>query len=913
MGNSRNADSSYSSFGQISDPGTVSGSVPIHESTAGAIGGALGGLAKIAEVGIKYRDQSREAKIGGAVEDALAAQVKDFQGQPTSTLLGESDAEANPSVAAGFSSQQAGDLDKLRQANAQQRPNFSRAAFFAKTSAIVQDAIHDNPRYESAIRKRAQEVLGLNPTAAAVSLEVEGQKAADELNKATQARLVQQGADRGEVSTDNDGNINVAATVSWAATTNSAEHVADQHSKWLADQEKEASIQRGYEGSLAERNQAGEVLFLKGKGEFKGSDAKFDENIQGGLSNLPALMRQHENDNDQAKIGILKDGIVQAQRQWDNWLDVNLAKTSLSTESRKRIREEYQARFDHFLKSAEGGYDHFKQQENILKGMATQAGIQMHQAAPGLMALSDALGPQVAGQLASTALLSEQGTQSRIYLNGQVLSVLQAVQIAGHVAEGKKSLSDFDKEPEVKRTVLGHVRTVVNSITGQTDPLEKQRASVDKVAKFTPAGQEQPNDLKVFGTAMGEIATEGAKSGTVGNLHGFLGHTASPMVIQTLEKLDKTDPVKAKSVASNMLTTNGTAIVKMGQVVASDLAAMSAKQPAGPDQLHLYYNPDKGQVEVVVPPINPSSRMVNIPRMPKDTAQSVNDINQALNAQVLLQPWASDIEQTYNDRQLKQSYITSAGIPLKPGQSWVPMPGEKQTSSDTPQVGAGTGNLDRTTAGDNWATVEVGENGYHPTYVLPTQPGDRPANDETGFLGDAWERYKKTGKMYGRFLDENSANTYMKGPSSDNRVPGKLGDMIDQIASDEQVAPEIAHAFAMEESSGGKDKNDAGVVGKGTDNPMQLHPDTAAALGIKKITKSSSITGGIRYIRQLMDKYDGQPDMMEKVAAGYIAGPGKVEEYLKNPDKFPNTQKGVKRILKMLGIEKQSVNIQVSD
>jgi hypothetical protein len=73
------------------------------------------------------------------------------------------------------------------------------------------------------------------------------------------------------------------------------------------------------------------------------------------------------------------------------------------------------------------------------------------------------------------------------------------------------------------------------------------------------------------------------------------------------------------------------------------------------------------------------------------------------------------------------------------------------------------GGLSPRDVGDNWATFEVVEDGVHKTVILPTQPGDKPADDATGFLGDAIERWKgNREKMVGIFEDEKSAQAVMK-------------------------------------------------------------------------------------------------------------------------------------------------------
>jgi hypothetical protein len=72
------------------------------------------------------------------------------------------------------------------------------------------------------------------------------------------------------------------------------------------------------------------------------------------------------------------------------------------------------------------------------------------------------------------------------------------------------------------------------------------------------------------------------------------------------------------------------------------------------------------------------------------------------------------------------------------------------------------GNLDPAEAGDFWATHEVSRGGIPEHLVLPARPGDRPANDDTGFLGTAVDRYLKDGQHYGAFDSDEAGARFMQ-------------------------------------------------------------------------------------------------------------------------------------------------------
>ena len=72
------------------------------------------------------------------------------------------------------------------------------------------------------------------------------------------------------------------------------------------------------------------------------------------------------------------------------------------------------------------------------------------------------------------------------------------------------------------------------------------------------------------------------------------------------------------------------------------------------------------------------------------------------------------------------------------------------------------GNLDPAKAGDNWTTVEISEEGIPKHYVLPTKPGDKPPSGDGISLGDAVERFRKTGQHYGAFDTDELGAAFMK-------------------------------------------------------------------------------------------------------------------------------------------------------
>ncbi len=83
---------------------------------------------------------------------------------------------------------------------------------------------------------------------------------------------------------------------------------------------------------------------------------------------------------------------------------------------------------------------------------------------------------------------------------------------------------------------------------------------------------------------------------------------------------------------------------------------------------------------------------------------------------------------------------------------------------------------------------------------------------------------------------------------------------------------------------------------KGARGLMQLMPGTAARFGVSSIwDPKQNIEGGTRYMRWLLDKFDGNVNL---ALAGYNAGEGAVMKYGNNIPPYRETQEYVRRISK---------------
>ena len=114
-------------------------------------------------------------------------------------------------------------------------------------------------------------------------------------------------------------------------------------------------------------------------------------------------------------------------------------------------------------------------------------------------------------------------------------------------------------------------------------------------------------------------------------------------------------------------------------------------------------------------------------------------------------------------------------------------------------------------------------------------------------------------------------------------------DMIMQTAYEYGVDPKLVRAIAIAESDMNQDEiSPVGAIGV-----MQLMPETAESLGVNPYDEGENIVGGVRYIREMLETFDGDVPL---AVAAYNAGPAAVKRYGGIPP-YAETQSYVGRVM----------------
>lgn len=142
------------------------------------------------------------------------------------------------------------------------------------------------------------------------------------------------------------------------------------------------------------------------------------------------------------------------------------------------------------------------------------------------------------------------------------------------------------------------------------------------------------------------------------------------------------------------------------------------------------------------------------------------------------------------------------------------------------------------------------------------------------------------------FENENlreSTPNYSSSRRYENSSPYSTEGMIESAARKFGVDSGLVKAIATAESNMNQSaRSNVGAVGV-----MQLMPETAGSLGVDPYDEKQNIEGGTHYLRQMLDKFNGN---LQYAIAAYNAGPGAVQKYGGVPP-YSETQNYVGRVM----------------
>lgn len=136
------------------------------------------------------------------------------------------------------------------------------------------------------------------------------------------------------------------------------------------------------------------------------------------------------------------------------------------------------------------------------------------------------------------------------------------------------------------------------------------------------------------------------------------------------------------------------------------------------------------------------------------------------------------------------------------------------------------------------------------------------------------------------------ASTPSRTPLTSSNYPSAYVDIINTACGRHGIDPALVHAIVKVES----DFNPYALSRKGAMGLMQLMPQTAVVMNVgNSFNPNENIDGGVKYLRYLMDRYEGN---LPLALAAYNSGETAVKKWGTIPP-FPETQNYVQRIMKI--------------
>src|SRR3990167_6762404 len=671
--------------GQLTEPYPIRPeSTGYGTSTAGTIGGALSGLADILDVWLKASAEDKKKKTLEALEGKLVDVSTEFGNQPgTPALIGEArDPNVEASQADPYFQRADIVINRARQAANQGR--ITREEFLLRAQTAVQEAVTASPRFAQEIRERAQQLLGLNPTAALAALEMNEQAATEATERTIRDTAIATAANAGNVWYTVNGELDLAHM-------EQSGRLLQRINADLATQKQQLEIVTAQENIRRLREGTGELTLAEQQNTeertFLGLANQHFETFAGSaLSRIPQLLDQYaELNNEEASNNLLQE-VNTLELSFNTWLNESIRNAQLDSTVTTNVRKYYTEQFNVLRTFAGGGLDNLALSQRQLDTLTNEAKIDLTRAAPLLARMQMLFGTGAIQPIIDTILAESTRFRTTVVRE----------------AEGSAFLA-----PETE----DHIRNLEAIMSGEIEltslrTSEEQRVAIASLITQQERLVSRPNDLtdlelRNFGRGSTQLIATALQSTDATELRNAASYVSSPSFLRAFERY-KSDPNNAENTAVlatgifqlNMATVQSNLnIINSGQSIRVPGLQGTMRGALTDVVLRPVYNPETGLVEIDARvatsgriPLAPASaegvfdweRLKNR-YIPRELQTQVNQINQSLTAVVTVKDNITDLERNLSPEQLKQLIVTSTGsIGFKPRTTPIEMPQEAE-------------------------------------------------------------------------------------------------------------------------------------------------------------------------------------------------------------------------------------------
>lgn len=792
----------------------LSGSTVGRTSIAGAIGGALSGIADIADVALKASSEDRKDKAIEGLSKSLYPEVQDFAGQSRiPDLLGEA-SDPEKEAAANSPTYQAAASDISKPSQAYKQGRISREEFLARTSAIVQRAVNENPRFADEIRKHAQAVLGLNPTSAQVDLQMEDQKAAKALIDKGRETNFTYAVGHGIAYVNPDGSPDVDKTVRAGRELIAADEKRKNDLEGIEDQIKK--------GQLAAQDAAAQmapVTLENARLEGKVKEAELAK-----LRSAPTLTAEqaeqargaaHANYTDQ----VFGEHFESWQSNFPSWLEKIQATGAKGPELDRQVTAALNSSKAIFMSKMNGTYTGlnvgtrqslqtyaeslWKPYEEALAGGTSVLAARLRQAQ--VLKQNNVIGAHEALPTA-TFLNDALGTGADPFINlGLSTNTGLAQRLTSEVAGWSNPASGQPAAKDTARAVGGLANgTNPQALAQQPNNNGKSAVILGAITSLkhyeNAPNNLGPTELRAWGNLTQGLITEAISNPSPDTAQRASAWAQSPAALRIFDRYAADPNFDAGTVGRGMLQINSDNI-KLNAPLLHEAAgtysvpvttqnALTSTGGSTNVRYNAYYNPESGRIEISMAGTKQGDTSFNLSTgsvgtsspvpdaavskvVPKEFRDRVASMNRSLDAMVHVQEFGGDNVKALKPEQFKFFVANGFGLQQKPGTQKPQMPGDEakpnqikfrkkgdiptyQTDAEIESKGGGglvtAGNLDRSGAA-KWVSLGIAEDGLNLTVVVP----------DMGSTEKSFENYKKTHQNYGKFESGNAAQSYMNG------------------------------------------------------------------------------------------------------------------------------------------------------
>lgn len=660
----------------------VTGSTPLKQSSAAAIGSALGGVAKILDVGLKEYHQERSDKLGSQLEDQLAGVVQPIGGK-------QGDVFQDQLNDIGYTGQGFGQIAKLAQANRHSPDKVSTAQMMGKAAQITQQMIHDNPRYADEIRSRAQKILGVNPTEEVIKQNLKDEDALEAQQRAFKLDAANDAMRVGILIPDGKGGYNLDAMASAGMTIKKTDHDMEQMGRQLAQEKDRIEIENLQNKRQPETDKARSIRVQSTL--LTTLDPLFNAQMDGAMqslnigkflqenTNAPAGAEAKERDTIRAGLSSLRTSFL---TQFDRYM-ANLSATPegpIVPEDQKAVRDMYVARFSQWEDLLDKSpIAAFKAQVDAVAALKAGLGMKFIDAAPLPAAIAGALGDNAVAPAVQVALASNDKANGAF--QGQITNWINGAAAVANPTPGQPI-------PPLTKDVTNILNAGMGVYASRPD-------------KLTPIEK----------AAYGNITTAYVEAGMrlldVGQLGTVMQQTSAPTRLRLFDNFAK-DPAhadQAQKLGSDLFNLNihyiQQATAGLPNLIASQQFRMHNTSMMGGRFSDVngepVYNTKTGQVELEFSDVDGNRISPSRVTIPLAATTQLRMLNQSLKAAVHVKDYAADDAKKYSEEQLKQSIIDTVKLPLAEGSERIKMPEEEKPASPT----------STTTLNDNGWSVDI--------------------------------------------------------------------------------------------------------------------------------------------------------------------------------------------------------------